>query len=201
MCTDTLDLPMNPVVPRYIDPATIMTRSVSIAISLLGLLLATSGCRTPATPQPPSVDMQPQPMPHELCKTVLPPYVIEPPDILLIEAVRIVPKAPYHLKTADVLDIEVAWARPPTCPSWAASDRAGRIGSPRGALRRRDLAHLTVEEAEKASASTFAASSTTRSSASALPRSPASSRLPASTLSVPTAPSRWACTAMSAWRA
>lgn len=32
--------------------------------------------------------------PKELCKVVLPQYTIEPPDILMIEAVRVVPRPP-----------------------------------------------------------------------------------------------------------
>ena len=50
--------------------------------------------------------------PHELCKTILPEYTIEPPDILLIDAVNVVPKAPYRLKTLDVLAIQVQGALP-----------------------------------------------------------------------------------------
>ena len=48
------------------------------------------------------------PVPRELSKTVLPMYVIEPPDILLIEAIHVVPRPPYHLRTLDTLAIEVA---------------------------------------------------------------------------------------------
>jgi len=41
--------------------------------------------------------------PHELEKTSLPSYMIEPPDILLIDAVRIVPLPPYKLEPLDAL--------------------------------------------------------------------------------------------------
>jgi polysaccharide biosynthesis/export protein len=51
-------------------------------------------------------------MPRELCKTVLPPYVIEPPDILWIDAAHLVPRQPYALRTLDVLRIRVAQALP-----------------------------------------------------------------------------------------
>jgi polysaccharide export outer membrane protein len=47
------------------------------------------------------------PVPTEKSKSSLPSYVIEPPDILLIDAVRIVPKAPYHIEPTDVLQILV----------------------------------------------------------------------------------------------
>src|SRR5262245_38980309 len=44
-------------------------------------------------------------VPTEKCKTTLPAYVIEPPDILLIDALKVVPKPPYHIEVQDVLAI------------------------------------------------------------------------------------------------
>src|SRR5262249_44863293 len=44
--------------------------------------------------------------PHELEKMSLPDYVIEPPDILLIDAVRTVPLPPYKIEPLDVLLIQ-----------------------------------------------------------------------------------------------
>lgn len=46
-------------------------------------------------------------IPRELKKSVLPPYVIEPPDLLLIEAIHAVPKQPYHLQAFDTVAIQV----------------------------------------------------------------------------------------------
>lgn len=46
-------------------------------------------------------------MPRELCKVVLPEYRVEPPDILMIEGIKIVPKSRTELRTADVLHIEI----------------------------------------------------------------------------------------------
>jgi polysaccharide export outer membrane protein len=51
-------------------------------------------------------------MPRELSKVSLPTYRVEPPDVLVIEALNIVPKVPYHLRTADVLTIQVQGAFP-----------------------------------------------------------------------------------------
>jgi polysaccharide export outer membrane protein len=54
--------------------------------------------------------MPPEPQvraPSEMEKTTLPTYVIEPPDILLIDAIKVVPKAPYKLQSLDVLQILV----------------------------------------------------------------------------------------------
>jgi polysaccharide export outer membrane protein len=46
-------------------------------------------------------------VPQELQKITLPPYVLAPPDILLIDAVKLVPKAPYRIEPLDVLLINV----------------------------------------------------------------------------------------------
>jgi protein involved in polysaccharide export with SLBB domain len=40
-------------------------------------------------------------------KTSLPAYVVEPPDILLIDAIKLVPKPPYRIEPLDVLQILV----------------------------------------------------------------------------------------------
>jgi polysaccharide export outer membrane protein len=45
--------------------------------------------------------------PRELDKVSLPPYIIEPPDILLISALKVVPKPPYKLDVFDVVIIRV----------------------------------------------------------------------------------------------
>ncbi len=48
------------------------------------------------------------PVPKELDKINLPDYRVEPPDILLIEAVRAIPKPPYKAEPLDVLFISLA---------------------------------------------------------------------------------------------
>ena len=50
---------------------------------------------------------QEEPIPRELRLTTLPPYVIEPPDILLITTMRVVPKPPYRVQPMDALVIQV----------------------------------------------------------------------------------------------
>jgi polysaccharide biosynthesis/export protein len=47
------------------------------------------------------------PVPKELVKTCLPDYRVEPPDILLIDAVRAVPKPPYKAEPLDVLFVNL----------------------------------------------------------------------------------------------
>ena len=46
--------------------------------------------------------------PHELSMRALPAYRIEPPDILSIEMLQMVPLPPYHVHIFDVLQIRVA---------------------------------------------------------------------------------------------
>ena len=47
-------------------------------------------------------------VPKELGKINLPVYRVEPPDILLIEAIRLIPKPPYKAEPLDVLFISLA---------------------------------------------------------------------------------------------
>src|SRR5207237_515115 len=46
--------------------------------------------------------------PRELNKVCLPDYRVEPPDILIIEAVRTIPKPPYRAEPLDVLYLHLA---------------------------------------------------------------------------------------------
>lgn len=46
-------------------------------------------------------------VPRELQKITLQPYVLEPPDILLIDVIRAVPKSPYVIESLDALQIVV----------------------------------------------------------------------------------------------
>ena len=71
------------------------------------LISSGSGChfiypgRDPGGPIP----YIPEEVPRELCKTTLPDYIIEPPDVLSIEAISLLPKEPYHLRPLDVVSI------------------------------------------------------------------------------------------------
>lgn len=68
----------------------------------LVICAAGAGCHivepSPVTCIPPDV-------PRELDKASLPDYTIEPPDILIIEAIRMVPKGPYRVEPMDTLAI------------------------------------------------------------------------------------------------
>src|SRR5262249_7795138 len=55
-------------------------------------------------------------IPREMTKVSLPDYVIEPPDILLIDAIRLVPLPPYKVEPLDALLITVPGTTPPLEP-------------------------------------------------------------------------------------
>ncbi len=64
----------------------------------------------PTTPLPEEAAFGSPPIhgaPSELCKTSLPTYVVEPPDILLIDVLKLIPKPPYRIQALDVLQVVV----------------------------------------------------------------------------------------------
>ncbi len=121
--------------------------------SLLALLLGTSGCTAflaprdpfPATPPEPPVESS---VPRELDKVTLPRYVIEPPDILLIEGVKLVPKSPHKIETFDAILVRVEGEFPEQPIDDAYNvDADGRVnlGPTYGRVK---VVGLTMEEAE-----------------------------------------------------
>jgi polysaccharide export outer membrane protein len=85
---------------------------------LVAVLAACGGCRSLVNrPEPRLIGPRTPPhygetIPTEKDKTTLPAYIIEPPDILFIEAIRVVPKPPYHIQATDVLVIQLAGGFP-----------------------------------------------------------------------------------------
>ena len=64
--------------------------------------------KSPAPPPGPAVALlDPGPIPRELNKVSMPPYVVAPPDILVIDAARLVPKPPYRVEPLEVLLVQV----------------------------------------------------------------------------------------------
>ncbi|MCC6491755.1 MAG: polysaccharide biosynthesis/export family protein [Pirellulales bacterium] len=99
----------------------------------------------PVTPNPPPAA---SPVPRELEKVTLPRYVIEPPDILLIEGVKLVPKSPHRIETFDVLLIRVVGAFPeqPIDDTYAVdADGTVNLGPTYGRV---NVVGYTIEEAE-----------------------------------------------------
>ena len=79
-----------------------------VAIGVLGITC--TGCQT--FQQQPSCISQPNQMPRELQKVSLPEYVVEPPDILLIEAADTLRPPETPLQSGDTLLIQVAGTMP-----------------------------------------------------------------------------------------
>src|SRR5436190_12568328 len=67
-------------------------------------VVCSQGCRSQVPVEPSA--------PRELTKVILPPYRIEPPDVLQIDAVRVIPKFPYKLRLLDSLVIQVTGTLP-----------------------------------------------------------------------------------------
>jgi polysaccharide export outer membrane protein len=89
-------------------------------------------------------------MPRELQKVMMPTYTIEPPDILAIDAVRIVPRPPYRARSLDVLVINVTGTLPEAPIGGAYTIEPGgtvQLGPAYGSI---DVAGLTLDEIKAA---------------------------------------------------
>lgn len=89
-------------------------------------------------------------IPRELCKVVLPRYRIEPPDILVVEAIHIVPRAPYRLRPFDVIDVQVTGTLPdePIAGAYTIQPEGViRLGFSYGSV---SVAGMTADEATEA---------------------------------------------------
>ena len=124
----------------------IWQRQVARVALLLIAVLANTGCQRAWVRQ----TAAPCDTPRELNKAILPTYVIEPPDILFIDAIQVVPKSPYALKSLDVLAIQVQGTLPdapidgmyPIGPGGLVN-----LGFSYGSVK---VSGLTVDEARKA---------------------------------------------------
>jgi polysaccharide export outer membrane protein len=113
-------------------------------IVILCATLAGVGCKTVQTRE---TFIDPG-VPRELSKMSLPNYIIEPPDVLLIEAVKIVPKPPYKIQPLDTLSIEATGADTPVSGMFTVDpDGMVRLGPQYGAVV---VAGLTIDQAEAA---------------------------------------------------
>ena len=88
-----------------------MVNAAKSTCLLLALLLASAaGCQLTYPPRPYSTTPGPRwntapDTPRELQKVTLPDYIIEPPDILTIDAVTLVPHPPYRLHPLDIVRV------------------------------------------------------------------------------------------------
>jgi polysaccharide biosynthesis/export protein len=128
------------------------TWRIRFLVSMALLATASVGCHlapnkvaeTPLQIVPPQSNM-----PRELAKTTLPRYTIEPPDILTIDAIQLTPRSPYHLRTLDVIMVEVTEALPDSPINGPYTIEPGgsiQLGAPYGSV---NVAGLTVDEAAK----------------------------------------------------
>lgn len=100
--------------PKKRRPVNRMSPFLQLSVRLSVLLGAwcvcvLSGCHTMV--RAPEAALRDQPridVGRELDMVALPRYVIEPPDILLIDALRIVPKDPFRIEPLDILYVNVA---------------------------------------------------------------------------------------------
>jgi polysaccharide export outer membrane protein len=88
--------------------------------------------------------------PEEIAVEIAPEYVIEPPDVLLIDSVYLVPKAPHKIGALDMLFIQGSGLLPesPLADNFAV-EPGGRVnlGASYGSV---DLNGLSMEEAQEA---------------------------------------------------
>jgi polysaccharide export outer membrane protein len=110
------DLPKHSLSGRFIPGGILVHSELKLASiwsycfrygCLLMLMVASSGCHVvfPGKLEDGPKPCVPQEMPREHAKVTMPDYIIEPPDILTIEAISLVPKAPYKLRSLDVVSI------------------------------------------------------------------------------------------------
>lgn len=91
--------------------------SLALLLALASCMAVATGCQTFGRPQRAIIQeatldaelpVDPVRMPaKELAKVTLPAYVIEPPDILLVDALRVVPKPPFRIQSFDALQVIV----------------------------------------------------------------------------------------------
>lgn len=123
------------------------------SLALLAILLCAPGCTAFLAPRDPFPATPPEPpmtssVPRELEMVTLPRYVIEPPDILLIEGVKLVPKSPHKIETFDALLVRVSGAFPdrPIDDAYSVdADGSINLGPTYGRIK---VTGLTIEEAE-----------------------------------------------------
>ncbi|MBX9682108.1 MAG: polysaccharide biosynthesis/export family protein [Gemmataceae bacterium] len=92
----------------------------------------------------------PGPLPRELQKVSLPPHRVAPPDVLLINLVRMVPRPPYRVEPLEVLAINVTDTLPnqPISGFFTVSpEGAINLGYSYGALR---VVGMTIDEIQAA---------------------------------------------------
>ncbi|MGL4512559.1 MAG: polysaccharide biosynthesis/export family protein [Lacipirellulaceae bacterium] len=141
-----LEVARRPLSPRA------SARSLLMAAVTLAPLAGCTAFMAPREPLPVSPVEPPaeSPVPRELEMMSLQRYVIEPPDILLINAIKVVPKPPHKIEPFDGLIIRAAGALPdqPIADAYSV-DPEGQVdlGPTYGKVK---VVGLTVDEAQDA---------------------------------------------------
>lgn len=95
-----------------------LSRTRGAWLGLLVAVIALTGCQDfnpgldyyhPSMERPVPPALEP---PRELAKTSLPSYRIEPPDVIQVQMLKMVPITPYRIQVYDVLQISVLGALP-----------------------------------------------------------------------------------------
>jgi polysaccharide export outer membrane protein len=92
--------------------------------------------------------VEPEYLPRELHKTTLPAYTIEPPDILVVEAIHLIPKES-RIRSADILELQVENTLPdrPIMGEYLIEQGMVNLGDPYGMVR---VIGMNREEAQRA---------------------------------------------------
>jgi polysaccharide export outer membrane protein len=123
-----------------------------LLLSVLLLISLAAGCRQPfdhysqTLQAPVPEDLEP---PREIHKVSLPAYRVEPPDILSIEMLKMVPRPPYRIETYDVLQIRASgtlWDQPIDNFYLVEAEGVVNLGPVYGTVR---VAGMTIEEANE----------------------------------------------------
>lgn len=125
----------------------LMRRTLALALCAATAL---PGCATVEPHKPVPWEAPVDQAPNELHRVTLPEYHIEPPDILLVDAIRVVPKPPYYIEPLDLVLIQVQGTLPdePIAGAYRI-DPAGdiQLGPSYGTIH---IAGMTTDEAKLA---------------------------------------------------
>lgn len=115
--------------------------------TVVALCALCAGCQSSPLCPPPVPNLE---VPRELAKVTLPTYVIEPPDILQINTLRVVPVPPYRVGPLDALIIQATETLPdePINAVYTVQPEGTvDLGPSYGLVQ---LAGMTIEEAQTA---------------------------------------------------
>lgn len=121
-----------------------------LQVLALLLMLLTSGCQGLHQKPAQLTEECPAYVPREMDFVNLPTYRIEPPDILLIDALRIVPKEPFRIQPNDYLFVNAVGTLPESPVNAAYLVTSGGNIDLGAAYGRVKVDNLTLEEANTA---------------------------------------------------